>query len=360
MPPRRSGSARRWSVPPRRCLKSGDDAAETAEKRMARLIDELRIAAFCVGARDIEALRRAVLRRNSDWEPVPGLPGRDFGHRFHTPPRAPPMSSPPAPPPVRAPGEPLVRPRDAATLIVYRESAGVLEVLMGERHARHRFMPNRFVFPGGRIDPRDSRVRCAASLAPGTAAQLERRLSPARARAMAVAAIRETFEETGLIIGGPDPDPRRPPPRGWEGFFGAGFAPALGALSYIARAVTPPIRPVRFNARFFVVAHDRVTGRGKRLPGAAGTQVVHRRGSAEAGARPDHPPGADPFRRFLRKRCRERMRRPGALLQMDAERPCPDRRMRPASRDQTSRSLGSNRSRTAPSEAPRRRRREPS
>lgn len=56
-------------------LKSGDDAAEAAEKRMARLIDELRIAAFCVGASDIEALRRAVLRRNSDWEPVAGLPG---------------------------------------------------------------------------------------------------------------------------------------------------------------------------------------------------------------------------------------------------------------------------------------------
>ena len=173
------------------------------------------------------------------------------------------MNSSPPPPPVRAPGDPLARPRDAATLIVYRENAGVLEVLMGERHSRHRFMPNRFVFPGGRIDARDSRVRCATSLAPGTSARLGRRLRPARARAMAVAAIRETFEETGLIIGGPDPDPRRPPPRGWEGFFGAGFAPALGALSYIARAVTPPIRPVRFNARFFVVAHDRVTGEAR-------------------------------------------------------------------------------------------------
>ncbi len=170
------------------------------------------------------------------------------------------MNSSPPPPPVRAPGDPLARPRDAATLIVYRENAGVLEVLMGERHARHRFMPHRFVFPGGRIDARDSRVRCATPLAPGTSARLERRLGPARARAMAVAAIRETFEETGLIVGGPDPDPGRPPPRGWEGFFGAGFAPALGALAYVARAVTPPIRPVRFNARFFVVAHEHVTG----------------------------------------------------------------------------------------------------
>ena len=167
------------------------------------------------------------------------------------------MSSRLAPPPVRAPGEPLARPRDAATLIVYRENSGSLEVLMGERHPRHRFMPNRHVFPGGRIDARDSRVRCASPLAPAAAAQLGRKLGPARARAMAVAAIRETFEETGLIVGGPDPAPERPPPRGWEGVFGAGFAPALGALSYIARAVTPPIR---FNARFFVVGHDHVTG----------------------------------------------------------------------------------------------------
>ena len=45
------------------------------------------------------------------------------------------MSLPPAPPPVRAPGEPLARPRDAPTLIIYRENAGVLEMLMGERHA---------------------------------------------------------------------------------------------------------------------------------------------------------------------------------------------------------------------------------
>ena len=170
------------------------------------------------------------------------------------------MSRPPAPAQVRAPGEPLARPRDAATLIIYRQNTGALEVLMGERHAQHRFMPNRYVFPGGRIDPRDSRVRCATPLAPATAARLGRKLSPARARAMAVAAIRETFEETGLIIGGPDPVPGRPPPRGWEGFFAAGFAPALGALSYIARAVTPPIRPVRFDARFFVVANAHVTG----------------------------------------------------------------------------------------------------
>ena len=55
-------------------LEHAVDAVEAAAKRMARMIDELRIAAFCVGARDIGALRRAVLRRTSDWEPVPAIP----------------------------------------------------------------------------------------------------------------------------------------------------------------------------------------------------------------------------------------------------------------------------------------------
>ncbi len=169
------------------------------------------------------------------------------------------MSLPP--PPVRQPGTPASRPREAATVIIYRRSrSGVFEVLMGERHAAHRFMPRRYVFPGGRIDARDSRVRIARPLGAATAARLQRKLSPARARAVAVAAVRETFEETGLIIGGPDPAPERKPPPGWEAFFDTGAAPALDSLQYVARATTPPVRPVRFNARFFIVESCHVSG----------------------------------------------------------------------------------------------------
>ncbi len=169
--------------------------------------------------------------------------------------------SPAPPPPVLKPGALAPRPRDAATLIVYRQTnAGGVEVLMGERHAAHRFMPSRYVFPGGRIDARDSRVRTAAPLGAATAARLQRKLSPARARAAAVAAVRETFEETGLIIGAPDPRPDRKPPAGWEAFFATGSAPALGHLEYVGRAMTPPIRPVRFNARFFIVESRHVSG----------------------------------------------------------------------------------------------------
>ncbi len=172
------------------------------------------------------------------------------------------MTRPSVPPlPVRAPGTPAARPRDAATLIIYRRRLGAVpEILMGERHAAHRFMPHRYVFPGGRIDPRDSRVRTASPLGPATAARLERKMTPARARAAAVAAVRETFEETGLVVGGPDPAAHRRPPGGWEDFFATGLAPALADLEYVARALTPPQRPVRFNARFFMVEFAHVTG----------------------------------------------------------------------------------------------------
>ena len=164
------------------------------------------------------------------------------------------------PPPERNPGEPLARPREAATLIIYRKGQGAAEVLMGERHRKHRFMPQRYVFPGGRVDRTDSRIRVATPLQHHVAGQLQRKLSPARAKAMGVAAIRETFEEAGLIIGAPDPEPGKRVPADWAAFFETGMAPALDKLEYIARAVTPPIRPVRFNARFFMVGAEHVTG----------------------------------------------------------------------------------------------------
>lgn len=163
-------------------------------------------------------------------------------------------------PPVRGPGEPLVRPKEAATLVIYRKGRGAAEVLMGERHRKHRFMPQRYVFPGGRVDSSDSRIRVATQYQDHVARQLQRKLTEARARAMGIAAIRETFEEAGLIIGAPDPVPRKRVPDGWADFFASGMAPALDRLEYVARAVTPPMRPVRFNARFFMVSTEHVSG----------------------------------------------------------------------------------------------------
>lgn len=159
---------------------------------------------------------------------------------------------------LRPEGQKALRPRDAATLVLWRKSKRGVEVVMGERHGKHAFMPNRWVFPGGRVDPTDWRVRGASELKPHVGGHLTKAASPARARALAAAAIRETFEETGLILGKADPEPGRSVPRNWKGFFDTGFAPDFEALDFVARAVTPPYRPRRFNARFFMADADRL------------------------------------------------------------------------------------------------------
>lgn len=164
------------------------------------------------------------------------------------------------PEPVREPGTRAPRPKDAATLIIYRFSGKNVEVLMGQRHRKHKFLPQRYVFPGGRVDALDSRVRPATSLRSDVEELLTRKATPARARALAAAAVRETFEEAGLIIGKPDPSPDRSVPKNWRSFFDQGMAPCFENLNYVARAVTPHWRPIRFNARFFMIDHRHVEG----------------------------------------------------------------------------------------------------
>jgi 8-oxo-dGTP pyrophosphatase MutT (NUDIX family) len=144
-----------------------------------------------------------------------------------------------------------LRPRDAATLILLDRMGGEVRVLMGRRSSRHAFMPGKFVFPGGRTDPADSRVRTAAGLHPDEENRLRAgpgRTSPARARAIALSAIRETYEEAGLLIGRkgafstPRPD--------WQGFADHHVQPSLEAVRFIARAITPPGRVRRYDTRF--------------------------------------------------------------------------------------------------------------
>ena len=112
-----------------------------------------------------------------------------------------------------------LRPRDAATLIVVDRDGPEPKVLMGRRHAGHAFMPGKFVFPGGRVEPEDRRMAAAGALDPFVEAKLNVRVprpSPGFARAIALAAIRETFEETGLAIGVADYGaPEDTPPGVW-------------------------------------------------------------------------------------------------------------------------------------------------
>src|SRR4051794_13186919 len=140
---------------------------------------------------------------------------------------------------------PYVVPKDAATLILVDRSGAVPRVLLGKRHARHKFMPGKFVFPGGRVDAADRHMPAATALHPAAQANLLKRLvrpSKAKARALALAAIRETFEETGLVLGVPAPDIPAVPKGPWTAFAQARILPDLGALHFVGRAVTPPGR----------------------------------------------------------------------------------------------------------------------
>lgn len=151
--------------------------------------------------------------------------------------------------------------KDAATLILWRRRAGKLEVLMGERHGASVFMPNRYVFPGGRLDLADYRVAPAAPLNPVSTTRLARcrGTGPRKGVALALAAIRETFEESGLRIASPAQSLKEAPPN-WSDFCRGNQAPDPSALLYICRAITPPGRPRRFDARFFAAPAELAVG----------------------------------------------------------------------------------------------------
>lgn len=155
---------------------------------------------------------------------------------------------------------PRARIRDAATLIILDRSGPA--VLMGRRSARHTFLPGVFVFPGGRVDRGDWRTRLAGTYDDGTLKNLTIRMrsgqGEARARALGVTAVRETYEETGVLVGRTDARDHVPSGDAWTPFAERGVALDLGALRYLSRAVTPPGRPRRFDTRFFVADRNAV------------------------------------------------------------------------------------------------------
>jgi 8-oxo-dGTP pyrophosphatase MutT (NUDIX family) len=145
-------------------------------------------------------------------------------------------------------------PRDAATLMLIDRSGPDPKVLLGRRHASHKFMPGKFVFPGGRIEALDAKMSAVSELHPDTQKKLNERVAtpgPAYARAFALAAVREMAEETGLLLGVARDAPPQTPGEIWAEFAKAKVHPDLGNIHFIARAITPPRRPRRFDTRFF-------------------------------------------------------------------------------------------------------------
>lgn len=144
--------------------------------------------------------------------------------------------------------------RDAASLILLRRDAAGASVLMGMRGQSAVFMPSKFVFPGGAVDPGDAALLLARPLPePHRRRLLVEPSGKAAPDAIAAAALRELAEETGLLIG-------RPGSGGPAGFGEAGLVPDAGGLLYLFRAITPPGRPRRFDAHFFVADAADVTG----------------------------------------------------------------------------------------------------
>ena len=159
-----------------------------------------------------------------------------------------------------------MRPQAAAGIVLLRGSGEDAEVLLGRRSASLRFMPGYYVFPGGRLDRADHQESGFPEPEPedpgAHADRTTRRLMAALRRA----AIRETWEETGLLLGKPpDRDEARSgrPAAVWGHYHAMGAAPAFGALQYIARAITPAASPVRFHSRFFLCRTDDLTLHGE-------------------------------------------------------------------------------------------------
>ena len=141
-------------------------------------------------------------------------------------------------------------PRDAATLILYRRDADGPRILMGCRSAGHDFMPNKYVFPGGRVDDDDALVPSLTELDASEDATLS--IGAQRpTRAFPLTAIRELFEETGLIAGRASPR-LLDVPAAWADYHAQGAAPCLAGYRFLGRAITPPMRHKRFDARFFM------------------------------------------------------------------------------------------------------------
>ena len=170
-------------------------------------------------------------------------------------------------------------------ILVRRGADGPPRVLMGQRGARAAFLPEMFVFPGGAVDDGDLALPGDVALDDATAARLAVETAPGLVPALARAAVRELWEETGLVLGRPDGAAAwLAVPDAWRGFYAGGHVPHTAPLRFVFRAITPPGRPRRFDARFFLVEAEALAPGGDDFAGAGG-ELAHLQWLDLAGAR---------------------------------------------------------------------------
>lgn len=150
--------------------------------------------------------------------------------------------------------------RNAATVVLIRQDSHVPRVLMGQRGKKAAFMPSKFVFPGGAVDAQDHEAAAVRPLSQPVREKLEHRADAAIAAALPLTAIRELWEESGLAIATDQGQAPAEPLSEWVTFFAEGHRPDASGLDFIFRAITPPGRPRRFDARFFLAAADVIRG----------------------------------------------------------------------------------------------------
>lgn len=145
--------------------------------------------------------------------------------------------------------------KNAATVILVRDGDEGPQVLMGQRGKSAVFMPNKFVFPGGAVDPTDAEVTLSNTAENACMERLKVQSDPTLGPSLLAAAIREMWEETGQRIGQCSDlaqEMAHTQPDNWQSFFLSGCLPDPTGLEFIFRAITPPGRPRRFDARFFL------------------------------------------------------------------------------------------------------------
>ena len=166
--------------------------------------------------------------------------------------------------------------KNAATVVIKREISGRPYVLMGQRGRNAAFMPNKFVFPGGAIDTQDRDIDLASKLDKKMQEQLLYDSLDVEPNAIIAGAIREVWEETGLRIIGEKPISilKNKKFDQWDSFFSQGFLPNPSGLEFFFRAITPPGRPRRFDARFFICNASEIAGNLDDFSNA-GTELRH-------------------------------------------------------------------------------------
>ena len=158
-----------------------------------------------------------------------------------------------------------IRPRHAASLILLKAEGPDGMVLMGQRPSASAFIPDAFVFPGGKLDPADRLVESDFPLPSKT---LQTMRGPASgqdglSQSLAYASIRETYEETGLLVGRQGAFSSPEESGTWHELARQGLTPDSSGLQLLARAITPSLSPVRYHARFFVVHARKTVGEPK-------------------------------------------------------------------------------------------------